>query len=194
MDMMFAPASLSSIEQRRRLIGEIALAIERARRRRARAGLVVAQSTAQAGFTASRLAEVIEARARCGRDRVQSGPLGADRYALVIAPIGFADHAYALRDQLARAVDPRSCPLLRASQPCVWFGVGVFPDHGVEAHDLLAHTQADLEYVMRAAPENGSSADDLPATPIPSSQHRHVSPGVIPFIRVGRAPSGRVSG
>jgi GGDEF domain-containing protein len=134
------------IESREQLIGQVRAAVERASRGHARAAVVVVQidpTYARRAFT--RVHEVLADARRQRSERVHLASLGANRFALVAAPIGYPGQAKSLAEQLTRSLDPRICPLLHRALPYAWSGVSLFPDQGMEAEVLIAHAEQALE-------------------------------------------------
>ena len=149
------PGLGSGSDERSRMLERISQALTRAARSHARAGVIVAQADAwrmgaERIDAVCRLQAVLGLWQRYRRDCVHVGSFGGLRAGVVIAPIGYASHAEEIAEQLARAIDPRSCPLLRESTPCVWYGTSLFPDDGVEAQTLLLRAQEALEERLHA--------------------------------------------
>jgi len=143
-----------STDGRELICAQISDALERAARSHARAGIIVVEVDPWRMNTGRidalcRVQAVLGLWQRYRRDCVYGGSLGGLRAGVVIAPIGYANHAEEVAEQLARALDPRTCPLLRESTPCVWYGTSVYPDLGVEAGTLLRIAESALEEKLR---------------------------------------------
>ena len=133
-------------ESRELLTGRVRAALECAARDGGRAALIVVQVDPVYALKAlPRVRAVLEVARRERSGQVHLASLGANRFALVAAPIGSPGHAAALAEHLTRALDPRICPLLRRALPYACSGVGLFPDHGADAEVLMAHAERSLE-------------------------------------------------
>jgi hypothetical protein len=90
---------------------------------------------------AERMERALEAWRRPRCEHVAVAALDADRYALLVAPVGSHTHARELADDFVRELDPRVCSVLRRALPYARCGVSLYPDDGVSAAQLLERAE-----------------------------------------------------
>jgi hypothetical protein len=135
-------ADTSGAEAREQLQG----ALESAANKHGRAAVIVVEVDSNYAKRAhERVQALLADRPRRGCEWVYSSSLGRNRFALVIAPIGYPAHVRALAEELTRSLDPRICPLLRRALPYARFGVGMYPDDDVDARLLISRAEQVLE-------------------------------------------------
>ncbi len=137
------------VESREQLLALVRAALEPAGQGRA-AVIVLQVDPAYARGAPARVQKVVQEARGQRSERLHLANLGGNRFALVASPIGYPSHANTLAEHLTRALDPRTCPLLRRALPYACAGVGVFPDHGVQAEQLIAHAEQALEAARNA--------------------------------------------
>ncbi|MPZ42729.1 MAG: hypothetical protein GEV05_04840 [Betaproteobacteria bacterium] len=143
-----APAAPA--ESRERTRQELLTALAHAVRAHDRAAVIVMQVSSNYSARAQeRVRHALDQRQRARSERLHVTWLGLERFALVIAPIGFRSYARALAEHLTRSIDPRICPLLRRALPYAWFGLALHPDDGPDAETLLTHAEKAIEHMRR---------------------------------------------
>jgi predicted signal transduction protein with EAL and GGDEF domain len=137
-------------ESREHTRQELWTALAHAVRAHDRAAVIVMQVSPNYSARAQeRVRHALEQWQRARSERLHVMRFARERFALVIAPIGFRSHARALAEQLTRSLDPRICPLLRRALPYAWFGVALHPDDGPDAESLLVQAEQALEHMRR---------------------------------------------
>ena len=143
---------------REQLLEQVRWALERAVPSGSRVAVIMVHiDTNYANKAHERVHALLEGWRQHRAERVQSVHLAIHRFALIVAPIGHPAHARALAEELTRSLDPRICPLLRRALPYACFGLGLYPDDGLDAESLLVRAGQALER-MRTA---GSSCRKL---------------------------------